>query len=102
MASNLVDPTALTYVALKPLNVNGTVRNPGAAVPEAAGWRNLSNYISAGQIAVVGLATGGHAGVPGGKAARTKVGRPEGNKDYTHYRPTSPDGVPSKVPSDAQ
>lgn len=100
-SSNFADTTTLTYVALKQLNVNGAVRQIGAAVPEAGSWRNLSNYISSGYIAVVGLATGGHPGVPSGKAARTKIGRPEGNKEFTHYRPVSPDGVPSTVPSDA-
>jgi hypothetical protein len=44
----------LTYIALRRLKVGSTYREKGDAVPEAAHWRNLDNYISSGQIAVVG------------------------------------------------
>ena len=38
------------YVALRRLNVDGSVREPGDEVPEAAGWRNLRAYLSAGHV----------------------------------------------------
>lgn len=100
-ANGQYDLTSSSYVALKPLKVNGTTRNPGDAVPEAAHWRNLSSYIAAGKIAVVGLATGGHTGVVSGKAKRERVVRPAGDKDYTHYGPADHTGIPSVIPSDA-
>lgn len=90
-----------SYVALKRLKVNGVTRNPGDAVPEAATWRNLSSYIASGQLAVVGLASGGHTGVPSGKAKRERVVRATGHKDFTHYGPVDHTGVPSTIPSDA-
>jgi hypothetical protein len=42
-----------THMALKPMKVNGVMVNPGDIVPEAATWRNVHNYISAGFLAVV-------------------------------------------------
>ena len=38
------------YVALRRLTVDGSVREPGDEVPEAAGWRNLRAYIGAGHV----------------------------------------------------
>ena len=43
----------ITYVALKPLKVEGVQVNPGELVPSAATWRNVHNYLSAGYLAVV-------------------------------------------------
>lgn len=45
--------TGLTYIALKPLKVNGERRMPGEFVPEAKLWRNVHNYISSGHLAPV-------------------------------------------------
>jgi hypothetical protein len=101
MANGHSDLTSVTYVALKKMQVDGTTRNIGDAVPEAAHWRNLSNYLASGYLQVVGLASGAHAGVPAGKAKRTRVGPPAGNAEFTHYGPVDPDGVPSRIPSDA-
>lgn len=43
----------MTYVAMKPMKVNGVKVKPGDLVAEAATWRNLHNYISTGYLAVV-------------------------------------------------
>lgn len=92
--------SGFSYVALRRLSVNGTVRNPGDAVPEAANWRNLANYISSGQIAIVG-AINNHPGVRKTATAKQSQVTPKaGNKDYTHYRPVDHTGTPASIPAD--
>lgn len=94
-----IDYTSLSYVALRRLNVNGTVRNPGDAVPEAAHWRNLANYLSAGHLAVVSGKN--HPGVrQNPQAKQTQIVKAQGRKPYTHHRPVDHTGAPSVVPID--
>lgn len=44
----------ISYVALRPMKVNGVQKFPGDLIPEANAWRNLHNYLSTGHLAVVG------------------------------------------------
>ena len=41
-----------TYMALKPMKIAGELIQPGTVV-DAASWRNVHNYVSAGYLAVV-------------------------------------------------
>lgn len=93
MASGKRNISGLSYVALKAMNVNGTRRNRGDAVPEAANWKNLHNYVSAGFIGVVneGAATDIR------KNTKTKAA---GGAGFTEYRPQAPDLTPASVPVD--
>jgi len=93
------DRTSVTYVALKRMNVNGTVRNIGDAVPEAAHWRNLHNYLSAGYLKIVGERSNNPA-VKQGKWAYTQQTKPAGNKPYTNYHPVSDDLSSPSLPVD--
>jgi len=43
----------LTYVALKPLKVGDTKRQPGELVPEAKTWRNVHAWIGRGYLAPI-------------------------------------------------
>lgn len=43
----------VTYMALKPMKVNGQQVQPGEIVEDAANWRNLHNYVSAGYLTAV-------------------------------------------------
>lgn len=94
-----VNRSAMTYVALRRLKVGTTWRNPGSAVPEAAGWRNLHNYISAGYIKIVGVRAN-NPNVKQGKFAYTMINKAQGNKPYTNHRPITDDLVPASVPVD--
>lgn len=96
-----IDYTTMSYVALRDLKVNGAVRTAGSAVPEAAGWKNLSHYISQGQIAIV-APHNNHPAAPTSAAAKTsKTGKAEGNAEYTRYRPADHTGLPAKIANDA-
>jgi hypothetical protein len=97
--SRNINRGALTYVALRRLKVGASWRNPGDAVPEAAGWRNLHNYLSSGQLKVVGIRTN-NPNIKQGKFAYTQTTKPAGNKPYTNYRPVSDDLTPASVPLD--
>lgn len=83
-----------TYVALRRLKVGTDIRNPGDLVPEAAGWRNVSNYLSGGWIAVVSPTT--MAG-----AAPARVGKKSGNAEYTKSQPHDYNGTPAHIANDA-
>lgn len=96
-----IDYTALTYVALRDLKVDGAVRAKGSAVPEAAGWKNLSHYISQGQIAIAAPQTNHPAALKSAAAKTSKVGKAEGNAEYTKYRPADHTGLPAKIANDA-
>lgn len=93
------DRTALSYVALRRLKVGAGWRNPGDAVPEAAHWRNLHNYISAGYLRVVGERAN-NPNIKQGKFAYTQTTKPAGNQPYTHHRPVGDDLTPASVPLD--
>lgn len=41
------------YIALKTMTVGGEVREPGAFVPEAASWPNLTSWVRRGHLAYV-------------------------------------------------
>jgi len=41
---------ATTYIAGRRINVNGSFRNRGDAVPEAASWKNLNTYLRIGHV----------------------------------------------------
>lgn len=88
-----IDYTTFTYVALRQMNVAGSVRNIGDAVPEAAGWKNLSNYLSAGYVAIVNW-------VDFPAVRKNSITKAQGQKDYTHHRPVDPLGAPAAVPVD--
>lgn len=98
-APGKIDRTTLSYVALVALNVNGSIRNVGDAVPEAAGWKNLHSYIASGQIAIVNEATA-NPSVRQDKMAFTQKTKAAGNAPFTHYRPTDPFLNPASVPVD--
>lgn len=92
--------TTLSYVALRDLKVNGVVRAAGSPIPEAATFRNLHNYISSGQIAIVN--GGDHPGAASPTTGKTSQrGKSEGNAEYTRYRPTDHNSVPAKIANDA-
>lgn len=44
---------ATRYIVQRPLKVGDTMLQPGAEVPAAAAWRNLSSYVASGHIAVI-------------------------------------------------
>lgn len=92
-------PTGLTYVALRPLSVNGTRRNVGDAVPEAAGWKNLHHYIASGQIKIVNNATA-NTNVRQDRMAYTQKTKAAGNRPFTRYHPVDPFLNPASVPVD--
>lgn len=102
------DLAAVTYVALKPLKVGSSTRQRGEAVPEAATWRNLSSYISAGKLAVVSPEN--HPAIPKAKttkANRERVGREAGTgltheTEYLHYSPVDHTGAKATVPKGIQ
>lgn len=88
-------PKGLSYVALKRLKVGASYRYPGDAVPEAATWRNVHNYLSSGYLAVVGTA---HAH-PG--QANRVVGIKEGpGALQKRPRPYDHNGVAANMPVD--
>lgn len=93
------DRTALTYVALRRLKVGATWRNPGDAVPEAAHWRNVHNYISAGHLKVLNARTT-NPNIKQGKWAYTQTTKPAGNKPYTNHRPVGDDLTTPSIPLD--
>jgi hypothetical protein len=96
-----IDYTAMTYVALKDMRVDGSVRAKGEEVPEAAGWRNLHSYISQGYIAIAAPQTNHPAAMKSAGAKTSKTGKSEGNAEYTRYRPTDHTGLPAKIANDA-
>lgn len=87
---NSADLSTCTFVALKQMNIGGAVRYPGQAVPEASGWRNVHNYISAGYIAI----SGGPTANP--NQSTTKVGKATGKAEHEYYQPTDHLGAVSK------
>lgn len=98
--NNEIDRSGLTYVALKRMQIGASWREIGQAVPEAAGWRNVHNYISQGFLAV----TGGALAHPGVRA--NQPGRPVGatrtqGNEFASYQPTDHTGAQSKPPIDA-
>lgn len=94
-----IDYTSLSYVALRRLKVGSSWREPGDAVPEAAHWRNLSNYLSAGHLAVVSGKN--HPGVRQAPVAKhTQITKPQAQKPFTHHRPVDHTGTPASVPID--
>lgn len=92
-----VDLTTVTYVALRDMKIGGSTRTKGSAVPEAASWPNLSTWIASGYIGTTQATT---VGKPS-HLLHTKVGKAEGNAEYTHYRPVDYQGVPAKISTDA-
>lgn len=96
-----IDYTLLSYVALRDLKVNGVVRTAGSAIPEAALFKNLTHYISQGQIMVVQPHVN-HPQAPSSVSAKaSKTGKAEGNAEYTHYRPADHTGLPALIANDA-
>lgn len=55
--SDVLDAVAkkpgVTYMALKPMRVEGQQVQPGEIVDSASTWRNLHNYVSAGYLTAV-------------------------------------------------
>lgn len=84
----------LTYVALRRLKVGSDVREPGDLVPEAAGWRNVSNYLSGGWLALVNSTT-----LSG--ATKARMGKKAGNAEFTKHQPYDASGTPASIPVDA-
>lgn len=83
---------ALTYVALKPLKVGDSTRMPGELVPEAAHWRNVTNYVNAGFLAIISDNSAQRKGT---------YGKAEGTPGKERTRPVDPYTAQSKRPADA-
>jgi hypothetical protein len=83
---------ALTYVALTRLKVGTSFREAGELVPEAANWRNLTNYLNSGYLAVIS---------ENPAQRKTSVGKAEGMPGAFRTQPVDPYTASSKRAADS-